>query len=42
MAENAAGRPHYERLREEGAKHPIEEVGRRLRAMMPWFQKPSG
>jgi ketol-acid reductoisomerase len=38
MAENAAGRPNYERLREEGAKHPIEEVGRRLRAMMPWFQ----
>jgi ketol-acid reductoisomerase len=42
MAENAAGRPNYERLREEGAKHPIEEVGRRLRAMMPWFQKPVG
>ena len=38
MAENEKGRPHYERLREEGARHPIEEVGRRLRAMMPWFQ----
>jgi ketol-acid reductoisomerase len=41
MAENVEGRPNYQRLREEGAKHPIEEVGRRLRSMMPWFQKPS-
>ncbi|HYO57662.1 ketol-acid reductoisomerase [Archangium sp.] len=39
MAENAAGRPNYERLLEEGKRHPIEEVGRRLRAMMPWYQK---
>ena len=40
VEENAAGRPTFERLREEGARHPIEEVGRQLRAMMPWFQKP--
>ncbi len=40
MAENEAGRPNYERLLEEGRKHPIEEMGRNLRAMMPWFQKP--
>ena len=24
-------------LREAGAKHPIEEVGARLRSMMPWL-----
>ena len=25
------------KLREEGSKHPIEEVGKRLRSMMPWL-----
>ena len=40
IAENEAGRPNHRRLLEEGRRHPIEEVGRRLRAMMPWFQKP--
>ena len=40
VAENEAGRPNHRRLLEEGRRHPIEEVGRRLRAMMPWFQKP--
>ncbi|MFY0563011.1 ketol-acid reductoisomerase [Archangium lansingense] len=40
IEENAAGRPNFKRLLEEGRHHPIEEVGRRLRAMMPWFQKP--
>jgi ketol-acid reductoisomerase len=24
-------------MRAQGAAHPIEEVGRRLRAMMPWI-----
>jgi ketol-acid reductoisomerase len=26
ILENQAGRPHFERLREEGKAHPIEEV----------------
>lgn len=37
IAENEQGRPVFNRLREEAAKHPIEEVGARLRAMMPWI-----
>ncbi|HYO68876.1 MAG TPA: ketol-acid reductoisomerase [Archangium sp.] len=40
ISENEAGRLNHGRLLEEGKSHPIEEVGRRLRAMMPWFQKP--
>ena len=42
MAEDAAGRPRFQRLLEEGRHHPIETVGRRLRAMMPWFPKGEG
>ena len=26
-------------MRRRGAEHPIEEVGERLRAMMPWIAK---
>jgi ketol-acid reductoisomerase len=37
IAENEAGRPNFNRLREESAKHPIEDVGTQLRAMMPWI-----
>jgi ketol-acid reductoisomerase len=37
IAENEAGRPNFDRLRAESAKHPIEEVGSQLRAMMPWI-----
>ncbi len=37
IAENEAGRPNFNRLREEQALHPIEEVGTQLRAMMPWI-----
>ncbi|MFN3477519.1 MAG: ketol-acid reductoisomerase, partial [Candidatus Methylomirabilales bacterium] len=35
ILENQAGRPVFETLRRRQAQHPIEEVGRRLRAMMP-------
>ena len=35
--ENRNGRPNYLRLREEGMQHPIEAVGKELRAMMPWI-----
>ncbi|MFN8035304.1 MAG: ketol-acid reductoisomerase [Acidimicrobiia bacterium] len=37
IAENRAGRPNFNRLREEGMSHPIERVGERLRSMMPWI-----
>ncbi|HEY1636543.1 MAG TPA: ketol-acid reductoisomerase [Acidimicrobiales bacterium] len=36
VAENRAGRPHFNQLQAEGAAHPIEKVGAELRAMMPF------
>jgi ketol-acid reductoisomerase len=36
VAENRNGRPRFNELREKGAAHPIEEVGERLRSMMPF------
>lgn len=37
IAESESGRGKFNALREEGAKHQIEEVGKRLRSMMPWI-----
>ncbi len=37
IAENRAGRPRFNELREKGRQHPIETVGAELRAMMPWI-----
>jgi ketol-acid reductoisomerase len=37
IAENEAGRPRFNELREAGHRHPIEQVGSELRAMMPWI-----
>ena len=37
MDENANGCSNFYGLREKGEKHPIEEVGARLRGMMPWI-----
>ncbi|MEM9037348.1 MAG: ketol-acid reductoisomerase [Actinomycetota bacterium] len=37
MEENQNGRPNFSRMRTDGAAHPIEEVGKELRAMMPWI-----
>jgi ketol-acid reductoisomerase len=37
MDENANGCPNFYALREKGEKHQIEEVGARLREMMPWI-----
>ena len=37
MSEEEAGRPNFRRLREQNADHQIEQVGGRLRAMMPWI-----
>jgi len=39
ILENQAGRPVLNALRRKEAEHPIEEVGKRLRAMMPWLKK---
>jgi ketol-acid reductoisomerase len=39
IAENEAGRPTFNKLREADRNHQIEEVGARLRQMMP-FLKP--
>jgi ketol-acid reductoisomerase len=39
ILENQAGRPVFEALKEQGRTHPMEEVGRRLREMMPWFKQ---
>jgi len=39
IKENELGRPNFNKLLEEQDKHPIEEVGRRLREMMPWMKK---
>ncbi len=41
IAENEAGRPNFNRMREEGANQPIEAVGKQLRAMMPFLPKPA-
>ena len=40
VAEDDAGRPNFRKLREQGAQHPIEEVGKKLRAMMSWVERP--
>ncbi len=37
ISEYRAGLPHFRELRKEAEHHPIEEVGRRLRAFMPWL-----
>jgi len=39
ILENRANRPVFNALTRRGEEHPIEEVGRRLRAMMPWIAK---
>ena len=38
IEENKKGRPVFNKISEEEAKHPIEEVGKRLRKMMPWME----
>ena len=39
VLENQANRPVYNALLAKGESHPIEEVGAKLRAMMPWLKK---
>ncbi|MDX2145426.1 MAG: ketol-acid reductoisomerase [Rhodospirillaceae bacterium] len=38
MTECKAGQPSFKATRRIWAEHPIEEVGQRLRAMMPWLK----
>ena len=40
IAEDDAGRPNFTKWRAESAAHPIEEVGRKLRSMMSWVDRP--
>ena len=37
VAESESGRANFNALRQAGAKHQIEEVGKQLRSMMPWI-----
>ncbi len=39
IRENKKGRPNFTKMRADEDKHPIEEVGRKLRDMMPWMKK---
>ncbi len=40
ILEAQANFPSFRNLRVRAAQHPIEEVGRQLRAMMPWLRGP--
>jgi ketol-acid reductoisomerase len=40
IAEDDNGRPNFAKYREEGAAHPVEVVGRKLRSMMSWVDRP--
>ena len=37
IAESESGRPNFTSLEQAGHDHPIEKVGKKLRAMMPWI-----
>jgi len=39
ITEYKCGLPHFKELRKEAEGHPIEEVGARLRALMPWLSE---
>jgi ketol-acid reductoisomerase len=39
MAENEAGKPRFKEMEAASLAHPIEAVGKELRALMPWLQK---
>jgi ketol-acid reductoisomerase len=38
MAEHEAGKPRFKKLESESLDHQIEEVGEKLRSMMPWLK----
>src|SRR5437667_3327482 len=37
ITEYRCGLPHFRELRKEAAKHPVEEVGAKLRGLIPWL-----
>ena len=39
IAEHKAGRPEFTRLMQQDEQHQIEQVGKKLRGMMPWIGK---
>jgi ketol-acid reductoisomerase len=39
MQENASGRKQYNALLKADLEHPIEKVGVKLRARMPWLEQ---
>ena len=39
MLENKVNKPVFNALSKRGEDHPIEAVGEKLRAMMPWLAK---
>ncbi len=39
MLENKASQASFKAIRRRNAEHPIEQVGEKLRAMMPWIAK---
>ncbi len=39
LLECSVNKPVFNALTKQGEEHPIEEVGQRLRAMMPWMKK---
>jgi len=38
ILENMAGRTFFNTMRRREQEHPIEQVGKKLRAMMPWLK----
>jgi ketol-acid reductoisomerase len=39
VLENKAGQTSFKAIRRQFAEHPIEQIGEKLRAMMPWIAK---
>jgi ketol-acid reductoisomerase len=39
LTETKAGKPVFNALTRKGDEHPLEEVGRKLRSLMPWLSK---
>jgi ketol-acid reductoisomerase len=39
IKENDGGRKEYNRLMQADLDHPIEKVGKELRARMPWLEQ---
>jgi ketol-acid reductoisomerase len=38
VREHASGKPRFAEFRRTWAAHPIERVGKKLRALMPWMR----